>query len=130
MVGGQKKFDLLNGSRGLIFPVRWHEPFGLAVIESLYFGCPVFATPYGALPELVDPTCGVLSERGEDLVHAIRTQSFDPHSCHARATKMFDHLQMGRKYLELFERVASGETLNATRPRLLGNGHQLIPWGL
>jgi glycosyltransferase involved in cell wall biosynthesis len=130
MVGGQQKFDLLNGSRGLIFPVRWHEPFGLAVIESLYFGCPVFATPYGALPELVDPTCGVLSERGEDLVHAIHAQRFDPRSCHVRATHMFDHLQMGRKYLELFERVVAGETLNPTPPRLLGNGHQLIPWRL
>jgi glycosyltransferase involved in cell wall biosynthesis len=53
MVGGQVKLDLLQGSRGLIFPVLWHEPFGLAVIESLYFGCPVYATPYGALPELV-----------------------------------------------------------------------------
>ena len=53
MVGGTQKTGLLNASRGLIFPVRWHEPFGLAVIESLYFGCPVFSTPYGALPELV-----------------------------------------------------------------------------
>ena len=53
MVGGSEKTGLLNASRGMIFPVRWHEPFGLAVIESLYFGCPVFATPYGALPELV-----------------------------------------------------------------------------
>jgi hypothetical protein len=66
MVGGQVKLDLLQGSRGLIFPVLWHEPFGLAVIESLYFGCPVYATPYGALPELVPPACGVLSAgRGE-----------------------------------------------------------------
>ena len=28
MVGGQKKLDLLNSSRGLIFPVIWDEPFG------------------------------------------------------------------------------------------------------
>ena len=32
MVGGEEKLRLLNGSKGLIFPVRWHEPFGLAVI--------------------------------------------------------------------------------------------------
>jgi len=130
MVGGQRKFDLLNGSRGLIFPVRWHEPFGLAVIESLYFGCPVFATPYGALPEIVNSECGVLSERGEDLVRAIGDYDFDPQACHDRATKMFNHLQMGRKYLEIFERVVSGETLNKAAPRLLGNGHRLIPWGM
>ena len=54
--------SLLNASRGLIFPVRWHEPFGLAVIESLYFGCPVFATPYGALPELVQEVLDKLAD--------------------------------------------------------------------
>ena len=59
MVGGQTKFDLLNGSKGLIFPVKWHEPFGLAIIESLYFGCPVFGTPYGSLPELVTSDFGL-----------------------------------------------------------------------
>jgi glycosyltransferase involved in cell wall biosynthesis len=128
MVGGQKKFDLLNGSRGLIFPVRWHEPFGLAVIESLYFGCPVFSTPYGALPEIVDSDSGALSERGEDLAHAIQQKSFDAQACHNRALTMFDHLQMGRKYVELFERVAAGEALNPRAPCLIGNGRSLIAW--
>jgi len=35
MVGGEQKMGLLRESSGLIFPVRWHEPFGLAVIERL-----------------------------------------------------------------------------------------------
>ena len=45
MVGGRDKDLLLNRSKGLISPVRWHEPFGLSTIESLFYGCPVFATP-------------------------------------------------------------------------------------
>jgi glycosyltransferase involved in cell wall biosynthesis len=72
MVGGARKFALLNGSAGMIFPVVWHEPFGLAVIESLYFGCPVFATPYGAIPELVPEHCGVLSDSLGMLATALR----------------------------------------------------------
>ena len=48
-----KKY-VIERSQGLIFPVKWHEPFGLAVTESLYLGAPVFATPYGSLPELVN----------------------------------------------------------------------------
>ena len=55
MVAGERKSALLRQSSGLIFPVVWHEPFGLAVVESLYMGAPVFATPYGALPEIVTP---------------------------------------------------------------------------
>ena len=50
MVGGAQKFAALNASRGLIFPMRWHEPFGLAVIESLYFGAPCFQRPMAPCP--------------------------------------------------------------------------------
>src|SRR5690606_35866798 len=61
MVDNITKMQVMNNSKGLIFPVRWHEPFGLAVIESLYAGCPVFATPFGSLKELVPPEVGILS---------------------------------------------------------------------
>lgn len=53
MLGGDGKNAIINSSKGLIFPVLWHEPFGLAIVESLYFGCPVFGTPFGSLPELL-----------------------------------------------------------------------------
>src|SRR5665647_810580 len=47
MKGGEEKNKIINGSKGLLFPVLWNEPFGIALIESLYFGCPVVGTPYG-----------------------------------------------------------------------------------
>ncbi len=47
MVDNAAKKRLIERSKGLLFPVRWHEPFGLAVPESLWYGAPVFATPYG-----------------------------------------------------------------------------------
>ena len=62
----------------MIFPVRWHEPFGLAIVESLYFGCPVFGTPYGSLPEIVAPDVGVLSARASDLAEAVRGAGGSP----------------------------------------------------
>lgn len=49
MVDNAAKKRLIERSKGLLFPVRWHEPFGLAVPESLWYGAPVFATPYGSL---------------------------------------------------------------------------------
>ena len=61
MLGGQDKLNVLQKSKGLIFPVLWNEPFGLSIVESLYFGCPVFATPYGSLPEIVNKEVGFLS---------------------------------------------------------------------
>lgn len=127
MVGGQAKFDVMNGSRGLIFPVRWNEPFGLAVTESLFFGCPVFATPYGALPEIVSEECGVLAADAETLAEAVRANRFDPRACHDRAVRMFGADRMVADYLTLYERVIAGETLNAAPPMLTDLDRNL-PW--
>ena len=127
MVGGLHKRDLLQASRGLIFPVRWHEPFGLAVIESLYFGCPVFSTPYGALPELVPESCGVLSAQAQVLARAVRERRFDPRACHQRAVGLFGAQRMARDYLRMYQRVLDGEPLNPCAPMLQGAARDL-PW--
>ena len=128
MVGGEQKFGLLNASRGLIFPVRWHEPFGLAVIESLYFGCPVFATPYGALPELVPAECGVLSAHALELAHAVKTTNFDRRACHQHAVQRFHADIMARNYLQVYQRILDGETLHQHQPFIQGDARNL-PWG-
>ena len=127
MVGGNRKLDLLNGSLGLIFPVTWHEPFGLAITESLYFGCPVFGTPYGSLPELVPDQCGYLSNKASELASAISEKKFDARECHDFAFKNFGLDQMVRGYLEKYERVIDGEKLNSIPPALKGERNNL-PW--
>ena len=125
MVGGSQKNQLLNASKGLIFPVRWHEPFGLAVIESLYFGCPVFATPYGALPELVPEQCGVLSNQASTLVQAVRDNRFDARACHDHVLTHFSAERMARGYLSMYERVHAGETLQPVAPMMQGAAREL-----
>lgn len=127
MVGGAAKLARLNASRGLILPVRWHEPFGLAVIESLYFGCPVFATPYGALPELVGPAHGVLSNRRAELSDAVRAAHFDARACHEHARTGFSATRMAQDYLVKYQRVLDGETLNPVPPRMQG-AFDGLPW--
>ncbi len=119
MVGGKEKEDLLNASKGLIFPVRWHEPFGLAIIESLYFGCPIFGTPYGALPEIVGEDFGVLSNKMDELAAAIEnSEIFEPELCHEYALSTFNSRRMAIAYLEKYEKILSGEKLNETAPKL------------
>ena len=129
MVGGQKKSTLLNGSNGQIFPVRWDEPFGLAMIESLYFGCPVFGTPYGSLPELIGEDVGVLSTSKAELVDAVRSRRFDPRACHAYARDTYNSRKMALDYLRTYERVIAGEKLNATKPFMGEYSKDLLPWG-
>ena len=120
MVGGQQKFDLLNGSRGFIFPVMWEEPFGLAMIESLFFGAPVYGFPSGSLPEMIVPEVGYLSASRslEDLAQVILDRGYDAKICHEYARDMFNSKRMALGYLETFEKILNGNKLNPIAPYL------------
>lgn len=128
---------LLNGSRGLVLPIIWPEPFSLAVPESLYFGCPIFGTPYGALPELlcrkpngdnrkwtghVDACFsefGCLSLKRSELVEAMRhADSFQSDRCYEYAMDCFTAERMADDYLGLYEKVLNGQTIHPYTPTL------------
>lgn len=120
MVGGSEKYKLLNGSKGLIFPVKWHEPFGLALIESLYFGCPVFGTPYGSLPEIITKEVGYLSTRSDDIAEEImNSNNYSAIRCHEYAAEKFNSNRMTLEYLKKYEEVMSGKSLNLRAPKLI-----------
>ncbi|MCD8266518.1 MAG: glycosyltransferase [Prevotellaceae bacterium] len=120
MVGGEEKLRLLNGSKGLLFPVVWDEPFGLAVIESLYCGSPVFATPYGSLPELVTEEVGYLSGSRQDMMeHMAQAQDYSPSVCRDYAASLFNSRRMAESYLQCYEKVMSGAWLCEEAPRPL-----------
>ncbi|MCY7293747.1 MAG: glycosyltransferase [Ferruginibacter sp.] len=120
MVGGAEKYSLLSGSKGLIFPVRWHEPFGLAITESLYFGCPVFGTAYGSLPEIVTSDVGFLSAQKTALTAAVENANqFSSKTCHEYALEVFNSKKMAEAYLEKYVLVLNGKQLNANQPKLV-----------
>lgn len=119
MVDNQQKSKYLQSSKGLIFPVLWNEPFGIAIIESLYYGCPVFGTPYGSLPEIITDDFGFLSNQEDELVQAIRNvDMYDAEKCHEYAKNKFSAQVMANEYLKLYEKVLNGESLNSTNPKL------------
>lgn len=119
MVGGEEKNRLLRSSKGLIFPVRWHEPFGLAIIESLYYGCPVFGTPYGSLPELVPTEVGFLSESKSLIADAIQNNTYSTQKCHEYAVEKFNSKKMTEGYIEKYNEVLNGNSLNTVAPEFI-----------
>lgn len=129
-IGGKEKDKVLMNSRGLIFPVRWHEPFGLAIIESLYFGCPVFGTPYGSLPELVSAEVGFLSSSRQKLVEAVRDyQKFDREKCHLYGLENFNSRKMAEAYLKKYALILAGKLLNEEPPQLKDKPREkFLPW--
>lgn len=113
MVDDTTKSQVMTKSKGLIFPVTWHEPFGLAITESLYFGCPVFGTPYGSLPELVSRDVGFLSDKQSELIEAVsNSPNFTPVICHEYARDLFNADVMAKAYVAMYEKVTLGEVLN------------------
>lgn len=129
MVDDVQKAKYMQDSKGLIFPVRWHEPFGLAIIESLYFGCPVFGTPYGSLPELVLQGLGYLSSSKEILLQAIQnSDAYNRMDCHEYAKQRFNYQVMAKNYVKVYERVLDGEFLNTKNPRLCQEEKKFLPW--
>jgi glycosyltransferase involved in cell wall biosynthesis len=119
LIGGVEKNNLLKGSKGLIFPVLWNEPFGLSIVESLYFGCPVFGTPYGSLTEIIQPKVGVTSNSLSALVDAVQNANqFDPKICHEYVMENFTSTQMTDAYLSKYEMVMNGQQLNKIAPTL------------
>jgi glycosyltransferase involved in cell wall biosynthesis len=119
LIGGVEKNNLLKGSKGLIFPVLWNEPFGLSIVESLYFGCPVFGTPYGSLTEIIQPNVGVTSNSLSALVDAVQNANqFDSKICHEYVMENFTSTQMTNAYLSKYEMVMNGQQLNKIAPTL------------
>jgi glycosyltransferase involved in cell wall biosynthesis len=120
MVGGAEKFRWLDGSKGLVFPVLWHEPFGIAITESLFYGCPVFGSAYGALPELIQAEVGIAANSYADLIAGVSDAGrFSAQDCHDYAVDLFGAQTMAKKYVNYYETVLNGGTLNAVEPCLL-----------
>lgn len=130
MIGGSKKNKILNLSKGLIFPVLWNEPFGIAIIESLYFGCPVFGTKYGSLPEIVSDEVGFLSNSEEELAKAVEEIQFSPKICQQHVIRNFTSEAMTKNYLELYEIILSGKSLNEVPPSASSTSNEKFPAGL
>ncbi|MEV6370741.1 glycosyltransferase [Micromonospora musae] len=106
-VAGQERDDLLAGARAALFPLRWEEPGGTAVVEALALGTPVVATARGCLPELVEHgRTGLLTTDEEELGELVLAAGLlDPGECRREAAARFTPAVMAERYLALYERV-------------------------
>lgn len=88
---------------------RWEEPFGLVAAEAMSCGTPVAGYAGGALPEIVDPTSGVLVAPGDvvALGHAMhQAATLDRGLVRRRARTDFSHERMVERYERLYRQSA------------------------
>jgi len=105
----EEKRQLLAGAKATLFPIRWNEPFGLVMLESLACGTPVLAFAEGAAPEVVaDGRTGYLCRDESEMAAALRgISAIDRNECRADVEIRFSTERMAREHAELFERVVT-----------------------
>lgn len=116
-------------SKAFLFPLRWEEPFGFVMAESLSCGTPVIAFARGSAAEIVkDGETGFLvnpspsDKRGnyitqdtglEGLIEAVNRMYTMPHeeyrnmrrACREDATQRFSIKRMVKEYVEVYEQI-------------------------
>jgi glycosyltransferase involved in cell wall biosynthesis len=116
-VRGAEKARLLAHARGVLFPTRLNEAFGLVMAEALMSGTPVICSDSGACPEIVSSQVGFICRERKDYMDAIqRLENIAPESCRARAMRDYHYLRMAADYVREYEaEVASERYLQRTR---------------
>jgi glycosyltransferase involved in cell wall biosynthesis len=108
-VSGARKLALLADARAFVAPLRWEEPFGLALVEAMLCGTPVVAYPRGAVPEIVDEgVTGFLVHDVDEMAAVLASiDGFDRAACRRRAQERFGAGRMVAEHLRLYASVAA-----------------------
>jgi glycosyltransferase involved in cell wall biosynthesis len=79
-VGGARKQRLFADAFAFLMPIKWPEPFGMVMVESLAAGTPVLAFNQGAAPEIVESGVNGFLVEDEDQMAALvdRAGDLDP----------------------------------------------------
>ncbi len=119
MVDLKTKINLIQDIDALLFPVRWEEPFGLAVIEAMALGKPVIASSYGSLKELVSKNVGVIVDNYENFeeVLSISNMNFDAYEIRHYVEKNFTSKIMAENYLKYYKFILAGNIINNMAPQ-------------
>lgn len=118
-VDREGKVALLEDAAALVFPIRWPEPFGMVMIESMAVGTPVLATRSGSVPEVVrDGVTGVVRERPEELAAEVgRVTRLDRAACREHVRRHFSIDRMTDRHERLLADAAAPAAGRRHRPR-------------
>ncbi len=121
-VSDREKGELLSNALGLLFPIDWPEPFGLAMAEALACGTPVIARAVGSAPELIHHgRTGFLCADIDEMVAAChRLSELDRAECRRTAEERFSARAMAEGYLRVYRILTQN-------PSIIGPPYDSVP---
>ena len=119
IIGGEPKIKIMNQCDALIWPVRWHEPFGIAIIEAMALGLPVIASPFGSHSEIITEETGIIVNNKNELIEIVQTcpRQFNRNLIRKYVENKFSISKLCHKYIQYYEKILSGENLNHAQPQ-------------
>src|SRR6516165_6125272 len=101
-------------ARATLFPIRWGEPFGMVLIESMASGTPILAFREGSVPEIViDGVTGFVVDSAGAMIRAVeRIEHIDRRNCRRHVNEYFSVGRMAESYAELYAELADAADLS------------------
>ena len=106
----EKKVELYQNAKAVIFPSKMGEPFGLISVESFSTGTPVVASNDGAIKEIVTHgENGFVCDTVEEMCEAVKkVDTMDTKACRKRVEENFTKEIMAKNYLEKYKEIITG----------------------
>lgn len=98
------KNKLMNGAKAFLNPIRWDEPFGMVMVESMACGTPVISFNRGAASEVIkENKTGFLVDNQSEMIKAIsRIKGIKRRDCRKHVEENFSPKSAALKYLGLY----------------------------
>ncbi|MDB5395540.1 MAG: glycosyl transferase [Rhodospirillales bacterium] len=106
-INDAQKSEFLGKAAGLLFPIAWPEPFGIAMIEAMACGTPVIAMRNGSVPEVIDEgVTGYIVESEDEAVAAVKKLAvLDRKQVRRVFDRRFTARRMAEDYLSVYQRL-------------------------
>jgi glycosyltransferase involved in cell wall biosynthesis len=106
-IGDDQKAAFLGNAAGLLFPIAWREPFGLAMIEAMACGTPVIAFRNGSVPEVIDEgvTGFIVNDENAAVAATQKLRSLDRARIRRIFEERFTARRMAEDYVNIYRRV-------------------------